>query len=138
MPGSGLVGRSLLGRPYDTLASGGEYRPEWSWVALREGEVVARAAFWGGPDEDAPRALDWFDFAPGEHAAGVRLLREVPLHAEYELVLPPRWREQPAVRAAAEARIGAAEAAGYRPLMERYRYLWTRDRPLPERPRRLV
>ncbi len=138
LPDPGLVGRGLLGSPYDTLAAGGEYRPEWSWVALRDGEVVARAAFWGGPQDDKPTALDWFDFAPGERAAGVRLLREVPLHAEYELMLPPGWREQPAARAAAEARIDAAEEAGYRPLMERYRYLWTRDFPLPERPKRLV
>jgi GNAT superfamily N-acetyltransferase len=138
LPDPGLVGRSLLGRPYETVAAGGEYRPEWTWVALRDGEVVARAAFWAGPDAERPMALDWFDFAPGERAAAVRLLREVPLHAEYELVLPPGWREQPAARAAAEARIDAAEEAGYRPLMERYRYEWTPDCPLPERPARLV
>lgn len=138
LPDPGLVGRALLGRPYETVAAGGEYRPEWSWVALRDGKVVARAAFWGGPDDEQPIALDWFDFAPGEREAAVRLLREVPLHAEYEMLLPPGWREQPAARAAAEARIDAAQEAGYRPLMERYRYEWTTGCPLPERPARLL
>ncbi|GAA5185569.1 hypothetical protein GCM10023322_29870 [Rugosimonospora acidiphila] len=29
------------------LVSGvGEYRPEWTWIALRDGTVVARAAWW--------------------------------------------------------------------------------------------
>lgn len=133
----GLVGRALLGRPYTLLEEGGEYRPEWTWVALRDGAVVARAALWGAPGDEEPRVLDWFDYAPGEREAGVRLLTALPRH-EYELILPPGWRGEPAVRAAAEARIEAAEAAGYRPLVERFRYLWTPDRGLPKRHRRLV
>ncbi len=137
LPDSGLVGRALLGRPYATVAQGGEYRPEWTWVALRGGTVVARAAFWGGPDDEKPVVLDWFDFAPGERAAGVELLRTAP-HHEYELVLPAGWRENPAVRAAAEGRIDVARDAGYRPLAERFRYLWTPECGLPEAPGRLV
>jgi RimJ/RimL family protein N-acetyltransferase len=142
LPDAGLVGRELLGRPYSTRAEGGEYRPDWTWVALRGGSdgspgtVVARAAFWGGPDDEKPVVLDWFDFAPGERDAGVELLRTAP-HYEYELVLPTGWRDDPAVRAAAEDRIDAAHEAGYRPLVERFRYLWTSDCGLPERPGRL-
>ena len=42
------------------------------------------------------------------------------------------------MRAAAEARIGAAATAGYRPLVERFRYRWTPECGLPEHPRRLA
>lgn len=133
----GLVGRQLLGRPYTTVGDGGEYRPEWTWVALRETRVVARAACWAGPGDEVPLLLDWFDFLPGEDAAAVRLLREMPHQVDFELVLPPGWRTDEAVRAAAEARIDAATAAGYRPLVERFRYLWTPECGLPEHPHRL-
>ena len=134
----GLVGRPLLGRPYRTVGDGGEYRPEWTWVALREDRVVARAACWAGPGDQVPLLIDWFDFAPGEDEAGVRLLREMSPQVEFELVLPPGWRTDPAVRAAAEARIGAATAAGYRTLVERFRYEWTTACGLPEHTDRLV
>ncbi|MGK5499366.1 GNAT family N-acetyltransferase [Streptomyces sp. URMC 125] len=134
-PTAALLGRSLLGRPYTTVAEGGEYRPEWTWVALRDGGVVARAAFWGGPDDTGPVVLDWFDFTDADAAA--ELLRRAPFRCEYELMLPPDWREREDVRAAAEARIEAARAAGYALLVERHRYLWTPECGLPERPGRL-
>ncbi|MGK5530023.1 GNAT family N-acetyltransferase [Streptomyces sp. URMC 129] len=140
----GLTDATLLGRPlldppldvYETVAAGGQYRPEWTWVALRDDTVVARVAFWGGPDDDKPVALDWFDYT--DRAAAVELLRTTPLRAEYELILPPGWRDAPAVRAAAASRVEAAAEAGYRPLVERFRYLWTPADGLPERPGRLV
>ncbi|MGK5630561.1 GNAT family N-acetyltransferase [Streptomyces sp. URMC 123] len=134
----GLVGRSLLGHRWLPRHLGGEYRPDWTWVALRGGTVVARAAWWGGPEDDRPVALDWFDFADGEADAAAELLRRAPLYAEYDLVLPPGWRARADVRAAGEARIAAATAAGMRPLVERYRYEWTPAAGLPERPGRLV
>lgn len=133
----GLVGRPLLGRPYSTVQEGGEYRPEWTWVAERGGRVVARAALWAGPGGLQPLLMDWFDFAPGEDEAAVRLLREISPKPDFELVLPPGWRTDPAVRAAAEARIGAATAAGWTPLVERFRYEWTAACPLPEHAGRL-
>ncbi|GAB3661975.1 GNAT family N-acetyltransferase [Streptomyces sparsus] len=141
MPDPALVGRPLLGRAYDTLAAGGEYRPDWTWVATRaraDGRqaVVARAAFWAAPDDDVPVVLDWFDCVDRE--SGARLLREIPMRHEFELVLPPGWRADAAVRRAAELRIDAAADAGYRPLTERFRYLWTPDCGLPARPGRLV
>ncbi|MDT0266303.1 GNAT family N-acetyltransferase [Streptomyces sp. DSM 44915] len=139
LPDAGLVGRELLAAPYDTFelrAAGGDYRPDWTWLALRDGEVVARAAFWGGPDDERPRALDWFDFTDPE--AGVALLRAAPFDAEYELILPPGWRSDPAVERAAETRMAASVAAGYRRLTERFRYVWTPECGLPERTGRLV
>ncbi|MCW3841236.1 GNAT family N-acetyltransferase [Micromonospora yasonensis] len=127
----GLVGRAVLG---ETYADGG-YRPEWTWVALRDGVVVARAAWWAGPDDSAPLALDWFDFTDPD--AAVALLRIAPLRAEYEILLPHGWRDDPAVRAHGQARIDAATAAGLRVLVERYRYRWTPGCGLPARPGRL-
>lgn len=139
LPTTGLVGRSLLGHTFATLDAGGEFRPEWSWVALRDGKVVARAAWWGKPGDDKPLFLDWFDFADGEAEAAAELLRAAPPHAEFDLLLPPGWRGQPAVRAEAEAVMAAAEAAGLRKLVERYRYTWTAGRDaLPARTGRLV
>ncbi|MER5816209.1 GNAT family N-acetyltransferase [Streptomyces californicus] len=133
-----LVGRGAFGHRYAPVAEGGEYRPDWTWVALRDGTVVARAAWWAAPDDTAPVALDWFDFADGEEEAGAELLRRSPLRAEFSLLVPPGWREMSEVRAAAEARIDAARAAGMEVLVERYRYEWTPDCPLPERPGRLT
>ncbi|WP_329041485.1 GNAT family N-acetyltransferase [Streptomyces sp. NBC_00178] len=133
-----LVGRSAFGHRYATVADGGEYRPEWIRVALRDGVVVARAAWWGGPQDTEPVLLNCFDFAEGEEAAATELLRRAPWSVEYELIVPPGWRDLPRVRAAASARIAAAEAAGMKPLVERYRYEWTPADGLPERPGRLV
>nr|WP_316959591.1 GNAT family N-acetyltransferase [Streptomyces sp. TRM68367] len=114
------------------------HRPDWKRVALRDGEVVARAAWWGGPDDTTPVNLNWFDVAEGEEEAGAELLRTSPWQVEIELNLPPGWRDDPALRAAAEARLTAVRAAGYDLLVERFLYRWTPECGLPERPGRLV
>ncbi|MET9551612.1 GNAT family N-acetyltransferase [Streptomyces sp. NPDC006645] len=137
LPDPGLVGRAITGVEYRTVAEGGDYRPEWSWVALRDGVVVARAAWWGGPDDREPLLLNWFDVAPGEEEAGAELLRRAPWQVEYEVIVPPGWREDPVVRAAVESRTDVAQAAGMKPLVERYIYRWTPELGLPERPGRL-
>ncbi len=67
----------MLGDTYGMIADGGQYRPEWTWVALRDGVVVARAAWWAKPGDERPLALDWFDFTDAE--AAVQLLRTAPL-----------------------------------------------------------
>lgn len=90
LPDRGLVGRAAFGHSYATVREGGEYRPEWTWIAERDGVVVARAAWWSGPADTAPVTLNWFDFADGEDEAGTELLRQSPLYAEYELILPMR------------------------------------------------
>ncbi|CAM5546718.1 GNAT family N-acetyltransferase OS=Streptomyces tendae OX=1932 GN=GUR47_04850 PE=4 SV=1 [Streptomyces tendae] len=113
------------------------HRPDWKRVALRDGIVVARAAWWGGPDDTEPVNVNWFDVAEGEEEAGAELLRTAPWQVELELNLPGTWREDPVVRAAAEARFAAARAAGYDLLVERFLYRWTPECGLPERPGRL-
>lgn len=135
LPDPGLVGFAAFGDTYTAMAAAGEYRPEWTWVALRDDAVVARAAWWAGPTDEKPLALDWFDFTDPD--AAVQLLRKSPLHAQYSLKLPPGWREDSAVRAQAQARIDAAVAAGLSPLVERYRYRWTPECGVPPRPGRL-
>ncbi|MGW5474423.1 GNAT family N-acetyltransferase [Streptomyces chartreusis] len=114
------------------------FRPEWKRVALRDGEVVARGAWWGGPDDSQPININWFDVAEGEEEAGAELLRSVPWRVELEINLPGDWRDQPALKAAAEARFSAARAAGYELLVERFLYRWTPDLGLPARPGRLT
>ena len=130
-----LVGPGAFGHHYGDRAARGEYRPEWTWIALRGRTVVARAAWWAGPDDDTPVVLDWFDFTdPG---AAVQLLRTAPLRTEYCLRLPAGWRDTPAVSQAAQARITTAQAAGLTLLVERYNYRWTPERGMPARPGRL-
>ncbi|MFJ7149264.1 GNAT family N-acetyltransferase [Streptomyces sp. NPDC100445] len=114
------------------------YRPDWQRVALRDGRTVARAAWWGRPEDTEPLVINWFDVADGEEAAGAELLGTAPWRTpELELDLPAGWRDDPRLRAAAEARTAAARRAGYTPLVERFTYRWTRDLGLPRRPGRL-
>ncbi|MFB9903630.1 GNAT family N-acetyltransferase [Allokutzneria oryzae] len=136
LPDDCLVGFAARGRTYTAMAAEGEYRPEWTWIAQRDGAVVARAAWWAGPEDDAPLALDWFDFTDAD--AAVELLRAAPFRAEYSLNMRPGWRDDPDTLAAGTARHDAAVAAGMTPLVERFIYLWTTDCGLPERPSRLV
>ncbi|CCK25307.1 hypothetical protein BN159_0928 [Streptomyces davaonensis JCM 4913] len=114
------------------------HRPDWKRVALRDGEVVARGAWWGGPDAAEPMLVNWFDVAEGEEEAGAELLRSAPWQVELEFNLPAGWRDSAALNTAAETRFAAARAAGYELLVERYLYRWTPDCGLPERPGRLV
>lgn len=133
-----LVGVPSVGRDFRDLCARRQYRPEWTWVALRAGRVVGRAAWWGGPDDDEPITLDRFDFGD-DIDVGAALLRAAPFRsAEYVLVLPPDWRTDPDAAAAARLRIAAAERAGMRFLVERLRYQWTPAHGLPERSVRLT
>jgi len=113
------------------------YHPGWKRVALRDGRVVARAAWWGGPDDTEPLSLPWFDVLDGEEEAGAELLRTAPWKVGLELNLPAGWRDDPALKAAAETRSAAARRAGQQVLVERYIYRWTPDCGLPDRPGRL-
>jgi hypothetical protein len=80
LPDPGLVGFAAFGDTYSGMAAEGQYRREWTWVAIRGDTVVARAAWWAGPEDDKPLVLDWFDFTDAD--AGVTLLRTAPLQAD--------------------------------------------------------
>ncbi|MEU4666400.1 GNAT family N-acetyltransferase [Amycolatopsis sp. NPDC023774] len=135
LPATRSVGSALLGRDYEKMARRGEYRPEWTSVAIRNGKPVARAAWWAGEKDEAPLALDWFDFTDFE--AGVEVLRQAPFRTEYSLATPPGWRADPAVKPEVESRVRAATAAGMEVLVERYRYTWTPADGVPRQPGRL-
>jgi GNAT superfamily N-acetyltransferase len=114
------------------------HRPDWQRVALRDGRIVARAAWWGGPEDTEPFCVDRFDFAEGEEEAAAALLRSAPWRVDIDFSLPPGWRADPALRTAVEARFAAARSVGYELLVERFHYRWTPDCGLPERPGRLL
>lgn len=131
------------GRDFLATAADHHYRPEWTWVAQRGDRVVARAAWWGGPDDAHPYALDWFDVGPDEDAVavGARLLRAAHESgavqaadgtlAQYHLFLPPDPHLLPEVRPAVEERMAAAGQAGLRPFVERLRFEWDPSTGVP-------
>jgi GNAT superfamily N-acetyltransferase len=133
---------------FDRYLSAGNYRPEWLWVAERDGDVLARAAFWGRPDDASPVALDHFDIRPGlrdADAVGAGLLTAVYAEAvtpgddppDHHLFLPPHWRDHPEAPAV-HSHLDAAERAGLHPLVERHRLRWTPALSLTEPANRLT
>jgi ribosomal protein S18 acetylase RimI-like enzyme len=148
---SRLAGPSFGPPGRDFLATARErhYRPEWTWVAERGGRVLARAAWWGAPDDEHPYALDWFDLdpdVPDRVAVGTALLgaAQRTVHAadgappEYHLFLPPDWHDRPQPRTSARERIAAARGAGLEQFVERLRVEWEPADGVPARSGRLV
>jgi hypothetical protein len=143
-PAFGPPGRDFLATAVDH-----HYRPEWTWIAQRGDRVVARAAWWGGPDDAHPYALDWFDVGPDDDriAVGARLLQRAHESgavrtadgtlAQFHLFLPPDRHDRPEIRAAVEDRIAAAAQAGLHPFVERLQFEWDRSAGVPQRPDRL-
>ncbi|GAA0802690.1 GNAT family N-acetyltransferase [Spirilliplanes yamanashiensis] len=115
----------------DGLAGGG-YRPERTWVALRGGRVVARAAWALPPGAVGAPWLDRFDVV-AEPEAGAALLRAA--HAALGgptvcyLTLPPDWRRRPEVPAIVGATLAAARLAGLTERGERLRLTWAGTPP---------
>ncbi|MBM0234279.1 acetyltransferase [Micromonospora sp. STR1_7] len=116
----------------DGIAGGG-YRPETTWVALRDGRVVGRAAWLLPPGAVGAPWLERFDL-DAEPEVGAELLRAA--HdalggpARYYAALPAHWRRRPEVRAVVEAPMAAARLAGLVERGERLRCSWT-GTPLP-------
>jgi hypothetical protein len=109
------------------------YRPAWSWVALRDGEVVARVAFSGPPDAELPLVMGSLEIGtrPDRVATGVAMVRTAYAamtgggtgeggRPEYRQFLPVDWREHAGMRAAVEDRRGQhADGGVVRPLRVR-------------------
>lgn len=97
------------------------YRPEWSWLAVRDGRPVARALWWGGTDAAAPSTLDDLLVAPdvtdddrvtiaaGLITAGTAAFGVVP---EWIVDVAVDWHDDPAAVAAVSWRTAAARSAG--------------------------
>ncbi|MFG1914779.1 acetyltransferase [Micromonospora sp. NPDC048898] len=118
---------------YADGVAGGGYRPETTWVALRAGRVVGRAAWLRPPGAVGAPWLDRFDL-DAEPEVGAELL-----HAAHEALggpgryyaaLPAHWRRRPEVLAVVRAPMEAARLAGLVERGERLRCSWT-GTPLP-------
>jgi GNAT superfamily N-acetyltransferase len=129
------------------------YRPAWSWVALRDGQVVARVAFSGPPDAELPVAMGSLEIGtrPDRVETGLALVRTAYAamtgagtgeggRPEYRQFLPVDWPEHPGMRAAVADRRTVARLAGLRFLVERVELRWTAGSgaALPRRPGRLA
>ena len=129
------------------------YRPEWSWVALRDGQVVARVAFSGPPDAKLPFAMGSLEIGtrPDRVETGLALVRTAYAamtgggtgeggRPEYRQFLPVDWHEHAAMRAAVNDRRRVARLAGLRFLVERLELRWPAKpgAALPPRPGRLT
>ncbi|MEU0571876.1 GNAT family N-acetyltransferase [Nonomuraea sp. NPDC005983] len=122
----------------------GHYHHDHIWVAERDGEILARAVWWGFPGGE-PLALDCVYVHPSVEDR-VGLAAELLRHAhaqygdapEYHVFVANGWREDPKASAAIAWRWEAAGRAGLTEELERLRYEWTADMPMPEPSARLV
>ncbi|WP_432824852.1 GNAT family N-acetyltransferase [Dactylosporangium sp. CA-092794] len=116
----------------DDLA-GGRRRTGWMWVALDEGRLVARVAWWSRAGAAEPHLMDILDFVVGGDAAAEELVRTALAAVggtppEYMRFVPAGWRDDPGD---VEARMAVLGRLGARPLVERRNMEWRRGAPLP-------
>ncbi|WP_433231589.1 acetyltransferase [Micromonospora sp. CA-248260] len=118
---------------YADGVAGGGYRPERTWIALRGGRVVGRAAWLLPPGAVGAPWLDRFDLAAGPEV-GAALLRAAHEALggphRYYAGLPAHWRRRPEVLAVVRAPLAAARLAGLVERGERLRCSWA-GTPLP-------
>ncbi len=115
----------------DGLATGG-YDPSRTWIALRDGRVVARAAWVLPPGSVGDAWLERFELIDSP-AVGAALLSAAhdalggpkPYHA----ALPADWRTSSSVQAAVSDALEAAEMADLKRTVERFRLKWTDGEP---------
>ncbi|MEU4471976.1 acetyltransferase [Micromonospora sp. NPDC023888] len=116
----------------DGIAGGG-YRPETTWVALRAGRVVGRAAWLLPPGAVGAPWLERFDL-DAEPEVGAELLRAAHEAlggpGRYYAALPAHWRRRAEVLAVVRAPMAAARLAGLVEQGERLRCSWA-GTPLP-------
>ena len=132
--------RSELGTPISDLVVTDDHlttafanrnrRPEWAWIAERDGATVGRVAGWGAPANDQPWILDFFDLGAGldrvEIMAALLRRAAADLHAggleqvELNLFPPAGWHDDPPP--ALDDLLAAAKAAGFEILVTRRRF----------------
>jgi GNAT superfamily N-acetyltransferase len=127
----------------DSQLAAGSIRPEWCFVAERDGRQLGRAALYAMPGVDVPASIALLETSWDEPAAGPEVLRLVAAQArdlgaaelEYALDAPPvapRFQYHPAEQEA------ALRAAGFRLLRDGMRWRWTTDSPVPPQDDRLT
>jgi GNAT superfamily N-acetyltransferase len=134
---------------YVEFLENGQYRREFTWVAEDgDGRVVAVAVWWTFPSADRPIALDGLFAAPAvTDPVAVwtelveQVMRDAPATDEppsYHIFLPPGWRADAEIQAALQPRRAAAAAAGMTEALERLRFEWLAETPVPTRSQRLT
>jgi RimJ/RimL family protein N-acetyltransferase len=121
----------------------GRRRPGWLWMALRDGRLVARTAWWARPGAGQPYLLDILDIDDGQRPGAVDTATQLLTTAMAEVVpagtsppdyirfLTPGWREEPAERQATEDRMAAAGRTGARFFVERLNLEWRPGTAIP-------
>lgn len=121
----------------------GHRRPEWLWVALRDGRLAARVAWWARAGNEHPDALDLLDLDDSGRPETVDIAARLLASAMAEVIpegtqppyylrfVDPDWREAPAARQATEDRMAAAARTGARLFVERLRLEWRPGTPVP-------
>ena len=127
----------------DTDLRDGHRQPEWLWMALRDGHLLARAAWWGRPESSLPHALDILDIDDTAGAEAVdtaaallttAMAKVVPasrVPPDYIRFLAPGWRDEAGSRQATENRMTIAGRAGARFFVERLRLEWRAGTAIP-------
>ncbi|GAA1252669.1 GNAT family N-acetyltransferase [Kitasatospora nipponensis] len=108
-------------------------RPAWTWFAEDgDGDILARALWWGRADSARPIALDCLQVRAGvADPAGVAAGLLAAGHASfgnlpgYTVPLPRGWRAAPPLAEAVAWRREAAHRTGLTREIERLRYEWT-------------
>ncbi|WP_017542681.1 GNAT family N-acetyltransferase [Nocardiopsis prasina] len=141
----------------DDLARG-RRRPSWMWMALDGDRLLARLSWWCRPQDDTPFLLDLLDVDDDAQdvdlmAVADELLRTanaalfpdgVPIALgdtpppEYLRFDVADWRSEERSRNRVGRRLAVVERSGAVPLVERLRYEWRDETPLPEGSGRLV
>lgn len=115
--------------------------PGWLWVAEDGGQMVGRLACTGNRGEGFPRYVIWLDVAPGQDETSIAngLMRaslaqfRSPELREMEAIL-----DAPSPFAADPDRFAALlGAAGFHLVVDRRRFEWTLESPIPSAPTRL-
>jgi RimJ/RimL family protein N-acetyltransferase len=130
----------------DDLARGLR-RPEWMWVALRDGHLLARAAWWGSAGE-GPSVFDFLDvdddsdrISIGARLISTALSRLIPAGTrppEYVRFIPSDWREHASSRRVVEDLMAIVVRAGAHLVTERLRFEWRQGTPVPGPAGRLI
>jgi len=116
------------------------HRPEWSFLAERDGRPVGRAIWWGGADAGAPSTLDDVIVSASEHGDRVAIAAGlIRTGAQAFGVLPEwivdvavDWHDDPSAVAAVSWRADAAQAAGLVRTTERVSVAWTPSAGVPD------
>lgn len=126
-----------------------QYRLEWSWIYERDNRLLARALWWGLPDDSYPASLDciWVDpsipdpagiatelINAGHHAFRAGGMKRLP---EFLIDVATDWRTNPEAVSAVTWRDEALGAAGLEETIERLKFAWTRGTPVPRKSARL-